>query len=583
MMSTAMVVPVGTELGAIRPVGSEREGGEGMSFAESFGERAGLSIDGEAAGASVQELKPWKSEGLQKGSEDSGLAPNGVQGKRIVGQEVPKTDSHKDELLKGSEPKNTVVVPGNIVPRGSSGAAGEHRLTLSEKRGEMIKGTQTAIPQKAMIVDPATTEDELEPKGKEAEEPSLTAPKPSADMGSTNLKSLPHESVGVMDRSSDVESLGRKKVVAEKKGQDPTSVKKTDKTNGATGLKTIGGAEVTKGSVVPSMDVAAVPGTTAVQQNVLPGDGQQNDVEKMDHSAPGELLATAVKPVEGPGVSHSKEIALGKRSAVEDGGDATNAALAQSLPTKPGGDSSAPAVGPASGGKDSDANTTSSLAAVTVVHPGPGGAGGHATAPESASGVAIGHASTDVVAGKIQTAEAAAHPPNSQAEAAEQTGAAAAEMGGMHRIVTATPTTLEIGVANGTQGWLKIRAEMSDSGQVNASLSSATSAGQEMLHRELPALTAYLHQERVPVNAVVVHSNAATGTGSMPAGDMNPEGRGQQPEREGAGEQRQGNLHVDSDGVDRVTVYEGLSGPGLDGSLSSGMFPEGGGYLNVRA
>ena len=54
-------------------------------------------------------------------------------------------------------------------------------------------------------------------------------------------------------------------------------------------------------------------------------------------------------------------------------------------------------------------------------------------------------------------------------------------------------------MANGTQGWLKIRAEMTDGGVVNASVSATTSAGQEMLHRELPSLTAYLQQEQIGV------------------------------------------------------------------------------------
>lgn len=81
-------------------------------------------------------------------------------------------------------------------------------------------------------------------------------------------------------------------------------------------------------------------------------------------------------------------------------------------------------------------------------------------------------------------------------------------MDGAHRTLEASPTTLEIGVPNGTDGWLKIRAEMTSGGGVNASLSAASPAGQEMLHRELPSLTAYLQQEQVAVNTVVVHPSA---------------------------------------------------------------------------
>jgi hypothetical protein len=314
-----------------------------------------------------------------------------------------------------------------------------------------------------------------------------------------------------------------------------------------------------------------------------PGDGQQNEVGKTADSGSDEVLATTGKTVGGDG-SRSKEIVPGRKSMVEDAGDAANAATSQTSPAKPEGDNGTPVVNGASGEKDGDGRTTSPAVAATVAHVGPGSAGNNGTASEIAPGVAIGHTSADIAGGKVQAGEAVAHAANSQAGLGEQGGATGAtEIGGTHRILTATPTTLEVGVSNGTQGWLKIRAEMSESGQVNASLSSATSAGQEMLHRELPALTAYLHQERVPVNGVTVQANAAAGTGSMPAGGMNPEGRGQQREREGGGEQRQGVTNVDSDRVDGGRAYEGLNGPGQDGLLSPGIFPGGGGYLNVRA
>lgn len=73
---------------------------------------------------------------------------------------------------------------------------------------------------------------------------------------------------------------------------------------------------------------------------------------------------------------------------------------------------------------------------------------------------------------------------------------------GSHGILSASPKTIEVGFANGTQGWVRIRAELTD-GIVTASLSSGSSAGQDLLHRELPTLTAYLEQERIAVHAVV--------------------------------------------------------------------------------
>jgi len=80
-----------------------------------------------------------------------------------------------------------------------------------------------------------------------------------------------------------------------------------------------------------------------------------------------------------------------------------------------------------------------------------------------------------------------------------------------HKTLSASSTTLEVGLPNGTHGWLKVRAELADDGGVHASVTSNSSEGTEMLRRELPSLTNYLHQEQVPVSSVVIH---------MPSGDM---------------------------------------------------------------
>jgi hypothetical protein len=179
-----------------------------------------------------------------------------------------------------------------------------------------------------------------------------------------------------------------------------------------------------------------------------------------------------------------------------------------------------------------------------------------------------------------------AHATSLHAGSAEPEGAGTVDTGGMHRMLAATPTTLEVGVANGTQGWLKIRAEMTGGGVVNASLSSATSAGQEMLHRELPALTAYLHQERVTVNTVVVHTATAAGAAFQPSGGMDADQRGQmqqQDPKRGGEEERQGVEGIASDRAEDAMTNGGLNGLSENELLSPGMFAGGGGYLNVRA
>ncbi len=79
------------------------------------------------------------------------------------------------------------------------------------------------------------------------------------------------------------------------------------------------------------------------------------------------------------------------------------------------------------------------------------------------------------------------------------------------KTVEATPTVLEIGVPGGSHGWLKIRAEVGEGGTVQASMSSATAGGQDALHRELPAMAAFLQSEHVPITLQVAHAAASGG------------------------------------------------------------------------
>jgi hypothetical protein len=156
-------------------------------------------------------------------------------------------------------------------------------------------------------------------------------------------------------------------------------------------------------------------------------------------------------------------------------------------------------------------------------------------------------------------------------------------MDGAPRTLAATPTSLEVGIQNGTHGWLKVRAEMTDGGVVNASVSAASPAGQEMLHRELPALTAYLQEEKVAVNAVIVHApstveaDARSSTGTDNAG-------GQTPQRSNEGEEQHQNIRKTTlNDSDETMTYRSSLGSDADGSLPLAAYTSGGTWLSVRA
>jgi hypothetical protein len=154
-------------------------------------------------------------------------------------------------------------------------------------------------------------------------------------------------------------------------------------------------------------------------------------------------------------------------------------------------------------------------------------------------------------------------------------------MDGAPHKLTATPTSLEVGIQNGIHGWLKVRAEMSD-GVVNASVSAASSVGQEMLHRELPALTAYLQQEKVAVNAVVVHSPTSAGTDARGSSGTDGAG-GQTAQRGNEGDEHQNFRKATLDGIGATMTYRSPHGVDEDGSLPLAGYASGGSWLSVRA
>ena len=148
-------------------------------------------------------------------------------------------------------------------------------------------------------------------------------------------------------------------------------------------------------------------------------------------------------------------------------------------------------------------------------------------------------------------------------------------------MLSATPTSLEVGIQNGTQGWLRVRAEMTDGGVVNASVSTTSPAGQEMLHRELPALNAYLQEEKVAVNAVIIHAPSV----GMDARSSSGMGGGEQtPQRSDEGGGQDQNLRKAAlNGSDETLTYHSPFGADEDGSLPLAAYANGGNWLSVRA
>jgi hypothetical protein len=593
MMSTAMVIAIGGEQTNTHSAVSDRVGDEGMSFAQTFGERVGLSTDGQVKSATrgaMGTLGERKDEVPIKSSEEPSVS-TGAGSKALIGKGARESSDAEIKSRDGLAAKSFITL--SATPGGKLSKNADESLPVKDGRlqNTVAKSAKAAVP-KPTVGDSTPVEDELSTgKMKEAAEKPVTMPNSLMAGSSKEVELTPKEGAAGSDRlpvtNVHEESLVRQGKSLESNHDVASAKKKIEKTNSASGLKTAGiieGSKKAEAQPAGATDMAGADvasGAASVSGQMQPsGDGQGIDSGKTVvsgevASAGGSVAAGASTATD---VSRAAGIAGAGRSDGADTDGTLNLSASQADPAGSEKDIAKPDVASAPVGRDGNGRTSGVVTAAT--HPDEMGS---AAVAGAGPGVMFGHALTDAVGVKTQAGEAVAHATSLHAGLAEQDGAGAVDGGGVHGTLTATPTSLEVGVANGTQGWLKIRAEMTGGGLVNASLSSATPAGQEMLHRELPGLTAYLHQERVTVSTVVVHAPASAAV--QPEGGMGADQRGQmqQEHTRGGEEGRQEVEGIASDRVDDAVANDGLSGLSESGLLSSGMFAGGGGYLNVRA
>ena len=193
-----------------------------------------------------------------------------------------------------------------------------------------------------------------------------------------------------------------------------------------------------------------------------------------------ELPIAAETPVAGVGIA-----AKGSKAPVEG--------VATKPPAKKLEKSDAVAVGET---KSTDAVSTIAVAPPTL------SVVTHSNDSAAVAGVAIG--------GTVHGAHGAVAATTSAAKTAEVTASAkvadTSTAGTDLKTLVATPNVLEVGIASGTHGWLRVRAELGQMGEVTASVAAASAGAAEGLHKELPAISAYLAGERVGVSSLVVNA-----------------------------------------------------------------------------
>ena len=568
MMSAAMLMMASAEPANVRPMSadqpSEQGTGDDISFAKSLSDRVGESVlpraksSAEEATIASTDLKAVMS---AKKLDGAAKTPEGV-GKTVAGPEISGKSGLKSVAAnKLAEPQASVATATQGKIAASDSGTTKVDSPVDESEGAEVVPSNAPAPN-AVLSSGATDESPVAPV-------TITG----ADRPLVSGADLPAV-------QKQTESIGKTKEIpvskkAEKAQETTTTSKVGQKAVSPAVNTTLKPTPVTgKEDVSPNVQ-GAVPGVVVPRNDT--GKTTEEDLNKV---VPPAINASSEASFATASASIHKETGQATKAVVEDSETAVSSAVGQgkseTTPEKAG-----TVAIPVGGDGDSKGQSVPG-ASTTLTHPV---AGAVLSSGNSPTAIVAGNTSGELTAAKLPVGDAGARTAEMAVLSREQNqpGVVAGSINDAPRMLTATPTALEVGIQNGTHGWLSVRAEMADGGVVNASVSATSSAGQEMLHRELPALTAYLQQEKVAVNAIVVHTTPAVAAeGRSSTGTDGAGGQAQQRGNEG-GDQQQSVRKQTLNDTDGTMTYPGLQGVDEDGLSSLATYESGGSWLSVRA
>jgi hypothetical protein len=601
MMSTAILMSMGAEQSTKPPVAQEVDKSEGPTFAQALDDRVGIpseTVGKDPAAGAPPELRSTKAEataGTNAWNLEASVGGSAaLVEKGSVSGTLPEGSTPKSELAT----KNLIDVPeftaggkaktftGQVA---SSGGASKEIAAGKSSRSQTVAAAEPRVCGETE--DSETRVAELSGNTEEITGETLTglplAAASSTRTGGGNSVEGQRDENQILIPSLKT-PVTSKEIAATGIASETATAKKTIKTQGSDATA----AAASKGgtTAVHAMTDEAKPAQGVVIQVSTPLSGHTEAyvASTISHNAVSDGAADGATLVRATasnttsiagttpttdGSSHKSLVQSTKTPASNI--ETTPAASADPTGTVRAERSSAVTGNPAGDGDGKGRTAGESL--VTSIHSVVSGSDlTSATVPSGVTGLV-----------KLPNGESGAQTAGLPSGLREQDGSGAVvrSFEPVPRTLSATPTALEVGIPDGTHGWLKVRAEITDGGVVNASVSAASAASQEMLHRELPSLTAYLQSEKVAVNSVVVHPPAGTGTESLgySAGtDSGASGQTPQGSHEG-GEQRQSSVNAATEATENVSSYQDLRDVGTDGTLPLTAYEGGGSWLSVRA
>jgi hypothetical protein len=571
MISTAILMKIGADRTSVRPASTDRETAGGISFAQSFDERVGSTVemleDGPTGGIATVLQSSKEDPPVKIANEVFAVLPE-VKGKTVAAGTAPQ---HADT---GEGPTNGETVQLQKVA--VLGVQARNMVGDSEKNVQSPLDAELTTESRF-----AVAQDSKKSNFKN----DVFLPQVKAD---ERLLSPSSEEIVVQKGTKSISSTSGTVTVKKnaKSQQDKATLPALQKVTSEPHLIAIDGGPAST-TVVQNSDhfmighaIEAFRTSAAVESAVPKGEPNKTS----DGDVGDSVSATAKSFL--IGVTPTKDSLVQKDSSGEnlpkvDVEIASPVTADQVGSTKHGAEAEKllSAVTPTSADRDGHPNSASEFA-ITVAH---------AMVGNSVFVSGIGAPSTSSVpseasAMKMASGESSHHVTGVPMGSGEQDnlGGVTTSPDRVPQMLTATPTALEVGIQNGTHGWLKVRAEMTDTGTVNASVSASSTIGQEMLHKELPSLTAYLQSEKVVVNTVIIHATSTESRGITTGMDSESGGQTQYGGDDGRGGHK-GVAEMALDGADEVASYESLDAVDDNGALPLAKYVGGGSWLSIRA
>jgi hypothetical protein len=422
---------------------------------------------------------------------------------------VPQTTVAQNTVPQTTVAQNTVpqtIVPQTIVPETTVSQATVPQPTVAQNTVVQATVPQPTMPQTAAVqnivaqnIVAQTTAEQA--AARQATAPQITAapsnPDASTQLAPAKPSDLEQQTISTADPAeNDAKSAAVAAGDAKHAKMAAVATEPTEPTERRS--KTKAASETDQNTTPVQTNSAATTATVAVIAVPVQNTSSSNDSGAAVSSAGQDALPSigAASAKTGNAASSADTIRRAARST--DNGDASadaktivagpaaknvvsstpdTSAAASVAPTKDG----VPTAGAVSQGTDGGAQTTFASATATAV-------ANHSAASPVAT---PGHTGT------------ATH---TQAADTSSPYAASSEP----QVLARDANVLEVGLPTSTHGWLRVRAEMTDSGSIAATVSASTDAAHTALREQSGDIEHFLRSESVPLASLTVASTSGT-------------------------------------------------------------------------